>query len=250
MHWNQRDRLKYVIVVLSITLFSFPTWATEDNFFQWHSTNVQFLRGHDYALGDKQRSIMTLEHANSWKYGDFFVFLDQTWPDNGKSGYYVEPALRFSLSKMTGRDFSYGLLKDVLVATSIEKPKGQGVRYLSGVAFDLNIPGFKFFKTNWYLRDNPDLSGNTHQLTLVWNRPSSIGNVRLLVEGFADFAGSEGSTVAHELIVPRLLCDVGELAGLQQNKVWIGMEWQYWHNKFGVDGVTESVPQLQLKWVF
>lgn len=44
--------------------------------------------------------------------------------------------------------------------------------------------------------------------------------------------------------------DVGHASGFAENTLWAGIEWQYWHNKFGVDGVTESVPQLQMKYVF
>ena len=44
--------------------------------------------------------------------------------------------------------------------------------------------------------------------------------------------------------------DAGDVMGIDSNKFFLGVEYQYWHNKFGIDGVTESVPQLQAKWVF
>ena len=247
---------KYMIRVLFLYSFSLlftlvsGAASSSDSFIQWHSSNIQLLRGYDYELGSDERTIVTFEHANSWKYGDFFVFADNIWPDDGSSTYYIEPTLRFSLSKMTGEKMSFGIIKDVLISTQVEKPKSQDTRKLAGVAFDLELPEFTFFKTNFFIRDNPDLSGDTYQVTLVWNRPFQIGNVRFLSEGFADFAGSEGTTVAHQLIVPRFLVDLGDISGIEKNKLWMGVEWQYWHNKFGVDGVTESVVQLQAKYVF
>lgn len=216
---------------------------------QWHSTNVQLLRGFDYKLGDDERTILTVEHANGWTYGDFMAFTDLTQSDDGRSTYYIESNLRFSLGKVTGEDFSFGPVKDVLISVALEKPKRQKFRWLGGLALDLDLPGFKFFKTNYFLRDNPQLDGETYQLTLVWNRPFDVGSAQFLFEGFADFAGSEGTSGSNQLIVPRLLLDVGALAGGAENRLWGGVEWQYWHNKFGVRGVTESVPQLQLKWV-
>ena len=39
-------------------------------------------------------------------------------------------------------------------------------------------------------------------------------------------------------------------AGGRKGQFYAGVEWQYWHNKFGIDGVTESVAQAQLKWLF
>lgn len=246
--WN--GHLVYKCIALCL-LFASPGAQAElsEPFFQWHSSNVQLLRGSGYALGSKERTIVTVEHANGWRYGDFHFFLDQTWPDDNKPYFYFEPTLRFSLSKITGNDFSYGIVKDVLISSNIEKPKGQEIRYLGGLSVDFDLPGFKYFKSNYWVRNNQELSGSTYQITLVWNRPFKIAGADFLVEGFADFAGSEGSTVAHQLIVPRFLVDAGSLTGMQKNKLWLGVEWQYWHNKFGHKGVLESAPQLQMKWV-
>lgn len=241
----------YVFSLFFLTLFS-PNiiQASEDDLLQWHSTNIQLLRGADYELGSEQRTIVTLEHASGWTFGDLYVFSDYTWPRGADTSYYVEPTLRFSLSKLTGKNFSYGIIKDILISGQIEKPEGQSTRHLGGFAIDLNLPGFKFFKSNYLIRDNPNLTGNTYQVTLGWSRPFKINGVQFLLEGFADIVGSEGSTVAHQLIVPRFLMDIGQLTKTQTNKFWLGFEWQYWHNKFGVKGVTESVPQLQLKYIF
>lgn len=244
--------IKNTLILSAVCILMRPSLlhAASDNFFQWHTTNIQLLRGFDYEVGSEERTIMTFEHANGWKYGDFHFFLDRTWPDEGKPFYYFEPTLRVSLGKVTGKDLSYGIIKDVLVSGNLEKPKGQDVRKLGGFSVDLDLPGFKFFKTNYWLRDNPNLSGSTYQITLAWNRPFKIGETNFLLEGFADFAGSEGTTTSHQLIVPRFLVNVGDLTGMGGNGLWAGIEYSYWHNKFGIKGTTESAPQLQLKWVF
>ncbi|MCI5049027.1 MAG: hypothetical protein MRY32_01670 [Rickettsiales bacterium] len=221
-----------------------------DDWFQWHGANIQYLRGSEYELGDDHRSLITVEYANKWKYGDFFIFGDFSYPDNGNPFYYTEQVLRFSLGKILKKDMSFGLIKDVLFATSLEKAKGQEQRWLAGPAIDWNLPGFIFFQTNLFIRDNPYLSGTTEQLTIAWKRPFMLGSTRWLTEGFADFAGAEGRTKPNQYIVPRLLLDVGDLTGIGQNKLFMGLEYSYWHNKFGVDGVTESNPQFQVKWVF
>jgi len=253
-----KDKLFQLMTLVNLMMLSFfashlcslNAVANEHRFIKWHSTNIQILRGADYELGAEQRTIVTLEHANSWQYGDFFVFGDHTWPDNGDSSYYLEPTLRFSFNKLFNSRASQPLIKDVLLAIQIEKPEGQTARELVGIAVDLNVDEFTFFKTHLFARNNPDLAGDTYQITLVWNRVFKLDNTQLLLEGFADFAGSEGHTVAHQFIVPRLLIDISPFTGLAQNTLWAGIEWQYWHNKFGVNGVTESVPQLQLKYIF
>ncbi len=241
---------RYLAVFAWVVSFATPAHGGDNNIVQWQTTNVQALRGFDYELGSKQRTIMTIEHANRWTYGDFYMFADLTFPDQGQFFFYVEPTLRFSLGKIAGRDLTFGVVKDVYLAVNAELPKAARVRLLAGVSADLDLPGFKFFKVNMLSRDNLALPGSTYQLTVVWKRPFQIGKARFLVEGFADFAGHEDIAVANQLIVPRFLLDAGSLVGGAENKLFVGVEWQYWRNKFGVSGVTESAPQIQIKWVF
>lgn len=243
-----------LLAALSSVCFSLSASAQSSSanhsFFQWHSSNIQLLRGNSYKLGSEDRTIMTLEHANCFKYGDFFVFFDHTWPDEGNSSYYIEPTLRMSLGKTFGLKLNAKVVKDIFIAGQIEKPKGKDTRKLLGFAVDFNLPHFVFFKSHLFFRDNPDLDGQTYQVTFSWMRPFTVNNLHFLAEGFADLVGSEGNRDPYQLIVPRFLLDVGVLAGAKKGKAWAGIEWQYWHNKFGVAGVTESVPQLQLKYVF
>lgn len=232
-------------------IFLFVPFAAKAGIVEWHSSNIQILKGGGYKIGDRNRTIMTLEHAHGHAYGDTFAFIDWTWPHDGKPEYYAELSPRLSLSKIFDANLSAGIIKDILISTNMEKPKHQGPRYLYGGAIDLNLPGFKFFKTNAYIRDDTQIDGDTWQITLVWNRPFKVGNTNMLIEGFADLAGGEGPTkTSNQLIVPRFLIDAGNLAGYPNGKIWLGIEYSYWHNKFGNDGITESTPQLQLKGVF
>ncbi|WP_291842427.1 hypothetical protein [Maricaulis sp.] len=222
--------------------------APADGPITWHSENIQLLKGFDYELGPEARTIMTLEHAHRSDWGDVFVFADITFEPDGDIQAYGEITPRLSLSRLSGRAWSAGPVSDVLLALNYERGE-QGVeRYLGGIAADLDIEGFRVFRVHAFLRDDPRRDGTTGQLTIVWNRPFTLGEEQFLAEGFADIAGAEGSGVANQLVVPRLLWDVGAHYGTA-GRIWLGLEWQYWHNKFGVDGVTESVPQVQLKWV-
>lgn len=226
-----------------------PVQAGE--FVEWHQENIQVLRGFDYELGPKGRTIVTLEHVNRWKYGDFFWFMDFQWPDGGDFTFYSEITPRFSLSKMSGRKLGFGLVKDIYIAGNLEIPKNASVRYLYGPSVDLDLPGFTFFKTFFFIRDNPDIAGSTHQVTIAWKRFFKLGRSSLLLEGFTDMAGNEGSSyAANELVVPRALFDVSTIVGVKPRSLWAGIEYTYWHNKFGLRGVTESAAQLQLKWSF
>ncbi|WP_300545570.1 outer membrane protein OmpK [Maricaulis sp.] len=212
-------------------------------FVEWHTENVQLLRGFDYELGDRRRTIVTIEHANRWRFGDLFLFADVTWGDDGQRGVYGEVSPRFSLSRMTGRDIAFPAVRDIYIATNFELGDEGLDRRLAGLAADLDVPGFRFLRVHAYHRNDPERPGSTWQWTLVWNRSFRIGGQAFLTEGFADLAGGEGAGTAHQLVVPRLLWQVPETDGL-----YLGVEYQYWRNKFGVPGVDERVAQLQLKW--
>lgn len=232
------------IIGMIAALCGMPAAAGAQELIEFHTENVQLLRGFDYELGDRQRTIITFEHANRWRYGDLFVFADFTVGDDGQRGVYGEISPRLSLSRMTGQDWSFGAVRDVYLAANVELGDEGLDRQLYGVAADLDVPGFAFLRVHAYRRDDPLRPGSTWQTTTVWNRPFEWNGQAFLTEGFADFAGGEGTGIAHQLVVPRLLWRVPESRGL-----WLGVEWQYWHNKFGVPGVNESVAQLQVKWV-
>ncbi|WP_323761234.1 hypothetical protein [Maricaulis sp.] len=234
------------VLMPALSLATPPAFA--DGPIQWHSENLQILKGVDYALGPEERTIITFEHAHASTVGDLFVFTDVTFEPDGAIQVYGEITPRLSLSRLTGRDWQAGPVSDVLLAANYERGEGGVERYLAGAAIDLDLEGFRFFRVHAFLRDDPRRSGTTGQLSIAWNRPFELGGEALLFEGFADLAGAEGPGVANQLLVPRLLWDIGAHHGAS-GRVFLGLEWQYWHNKFGVDGVTESVPQLQLKWV-
>ncbi len=241
-----KNKFFYAVAFLILLL---PFKVNSGNFFQWQSTNLQLLRGQNYEIGDKHRSIITLEHAHRHRFGDTFFFIDTIKPDQGKVSYYGELSPRLSTSSLFNTDLSKGMSQDVLFAFTLENPKNADTRYLYGASLDLNIPRFNFVSLSTYVRDDPQLDGKTWQLTLAWQRPFQFMDKNLVFEGFADLAGGEGGGVANQLTAPRLLIDIGELFSLEKNKIWIGIEYTYWHNKFGIDGITESLPQAQIKWL-
>ena len=239
--------MRYLISLFAAFQFLSLTSAAGAQDF-WHTENIQILRGETYELGSDGRTIVTVEHANRWSHGDLFLFTDFTFADDGSIAAYGEITPRFSLERMFGLDFGDGPVRDVFLTLNYERGEQGLERYLGGISADLDLPGFVFFRVMALHRDDPARPGTTHQLTLAWNRPVTIGQTRLLFEGFSDIAGAEGTGVANTLFVPRALVNLGSLYG-EPGNLWAGVEWQYWDNKFGVDGVTESVVQLQLKWV-
>jgi nucleoside-specific outer membrane channel protein Tsx len=222
---------------------------------EWSSTNVQVLYGDGYELGDNSMAIMTLEHANGWKYGDNFFFVDVSNPASEGTSYYGEFSPRLSLGKISGKNLAYGIVKDVLVAGTLEV--GEDLRaYLLGVGLALNLPKFAFADINLYYRESERdwLAVQTDagaQVTIDWLLPFDLGGQKIAFEGFADYAwGEKGGSApkADNLITaPRLLVDVGNWFGAP-GTLQAGVEYQIWRNKYGVKGVDEDVAQVMVKW--
>jgi nucleoside-specific outer membrane channel protein Tsx len=218
---------------------------------------VQDVNGHVASTKDSNRSTITVEHADAWKYGDNFFFFDIT---NGeftrrgtdkKTSIYGELSPRLSLGKISGQDLSYLFVKDLLLAGTLEVDGGAGGgfhNYLYGLGFSLNLPKFNFADLNVYVRNDTNQSGVTYQITPVWQVPFTVGKADFVFEGFSDIAGPEGDLSFNIDFQPRLLLDLGKVWDKPGN-LYFGTELMIWHNKFGFKGVNEFAPQAMLKWV-
>jgi nucleoside-specific outer membrane channel protein Tsx len=250
---QQKTQISYLgsfLILVTALLGSSMAWSGSA---QWSSTNFQYLYGTNHELGDETRGIVTLEHVNGWKYGDNFFFIDVTNPDRPgeltPTGYYAEISPRLSFGKIFGKDLSYGIVKDVLFTSTAEL--GEDFRtYLYGIAVDLTLPKFAFFQVNWYARNQVDAATDLgQQVTLVWGLPFAMGSVDWMFEGFADYAYNLDPAEDNLIAGPRLLVDAGKFWGAP-GSLQVGIEYQIWRNKFGIDGIDEDVPQAMVKWIW
>ena len=245
-------------ILTTATLMAGMTLAGQtlaDSPLLWQNNSLSYLYGKNFAVdaGEIQQTI-TLEHASGWTWGDLFLFVDNKWY-NGLSGgaghtYYGEFQPRLSLGKLSGRELSIGLLKDVLIAAQYERGESNdaGVpnqAYLLGPGFDLAVPGFDRFALNIYYRKPDGARGKASgqwQVTPVWAMTFPVGKSDLLFDGYIDWAvndvGTKGTSnyVASNLqINPQLKYDLGKAMGWAPGKLYVGVEYLYWSNKYGID---------------
>lgn len=219
----------------------------------WTSSSISLLKGWDYAVGEEERTIATFDMTNDWEYGDNFFFFDYTNLSGNRSegstlpNIYGEYAPRLSFGKMTGRDLSFGPVEDILLAGQLEM--GEDInRRLYGLGVDLDVPGMDYFQFNTYVRDDTDLSGNSWQITLVWGSNFEVGETQWLFKGHFDYADSEGEGNDSSInSAPQLLLDVGNFWGTS-DRLYAGIEYQYWKNKYGIEGIDETNPQMIVTW--
>ena len=132
--------------------------AVAGDLLQWQTNSLTYLWGKNFQVNPSIQQTLTFEHADSWKYGDNFFFLDRIFYNGKEDGnvgpntYYGEFTPRLSLGKIFGQKFEFGPIKDVLLAMTYEFGEGDTEAYLIGPGFDLDVPGFDFVQLNFYQR--------------------------------------------------------------------------------------------------
>ena len=243
----------------------------------YSSWNVQFLHGTEFQepfnSRDVHKDIMTIENssARSWGSSDFCIdTMYSTENDLNTDGFevyawegYAEWFPSASISKMTGADLSVGILNDVSLTMGINagrKSTGSDpLVYLPGLTFDLKLPGFAFFSLGTYAyidqgQVNNGDSNNCHspgaQVTPSWLLPFSVGGADFQFGGFIDFITAHGNCASQVVSQPQLTMDVGKMLGATPGKFYAGVEYQYWNNKFGFEGMDEHFPQVMAAYKF
>jgi nucleoside-specific outer membrane channel protein Tsx len=227
--------------------------------FEWSATDVQLLYGEGFNLGDSERATATFEHADGWRYGDNFLFVDlihHLGHGGAEIEAYGEWYTRFSLKKMFGWEPGLPGIRDVLPSFGFNagsRPTARPFRaYLAGLGFDFDLPGFDYLQLGLFAYQAETVSATGVQVTPVWSVPFSLGGLRFKFRGFLDY--STGGTNAfgswHLLTQPQLLLDVGALCGGAPDTFMAGVEWWIWLNKYGIKGQNESAPQAALVYFF
>lgn len=221
--------------------------------FDWTSNDIQLLHGSGFELGAPNRTAVTLEHSDGWKYGSNFFFADIIQRNDMGAEIYTEVYSYLSFNKITQADFKFGPIKDISLLAGLNisnKPEQDNFKaYLLGLSFDLSNPWFNYLQLDIAAIKNDNVQGRYGiQFTPVWSIPFSLGSFKLKFRGFTDFQTANSSSAGSFQILsqPQLLLDIGDLAGWQKDKLYIGTEYIFWHNKFGIKGIDESVVQAMI----
>jgi nucleoside-specific outer membrane channel protein Tsx len=265
-------RLRVVLRLCAmIVLFGSSSLASaqaESGATGFSSWNAQLAYGTGFRepgnTRDVTKAIGTFENASAWSWGSSYFFVDilqSDGRDQRAREVYAEWYPSASLSKLTGARLASGPLRDVSATLGVSagsKTSGAApMVFMPGLTFDFNVPGFRFLTVGAYAyADHGRISGGdngchgtSYQVTPAWSLPFSVGGVKLSFDGFADFIGSHGQCARQLLTQPQLKLDLGAVRA-KPGKLYVGVEWQHWDNKFGIDGLDESFPQLLGQWVF
>lgn len=220
----------------------------------WRSSNIQFLYGNHYQLGPATRESITIEHASSWRYGESFFFSNIFNRRDEGTELYAEFYPRLNWRDVTGQSPTVSWLDDVSLVAGLNignLPRHDPFRaYLLGAGLKFKASAMDYLKLDFmaFKADHVDTTGI--QISPIWGMKFQLGQSRFLFKGFIDWQSSDATGGEALLLAqPQLLLDMGHYWG-HSNQLYVGIEYSYWYNKFGIDGVIEKVPQAMLLMPF
>lgn len=213
-------------------------------------TSISILGGdgykNPYSGEEESFNTLTFEHFSSWSAGDNYFFFDVAKFNDNETDPYGEWLPRLNVGKLLGKSLSWGPVKNVFISGEMDFGAGYRSHYL-GAGVDLAIPRAHYFNVNFLWGDRMDRLGETRQLNVSWSFEFHAGKLPVFLNGYLDYVMPDGDAESHLQTQPQLLVDISHLWG-GHNKVLTGIEYQYWKNKNGMDGVNESLPQWIVMW--
>lgn len=233
MH-NAGQSMTKTFLCLWLTLFAVNAVAET----LWSDFSLSLLGSNQYEIGDNNRTLATFELASGHSWGDSFLFVDRAHFANGDKTTYTEWSPRIKITEQSLSKFN-----NLYLASTVEAGDNF-THYLLGLGTDIKIPGFKFFKANFYYRNN-DKKDNGSQVTLAWAYPLNDW----LYDGFIDYVPATDDAATSMNFTSQLKYNLGPAFGLS-TRLYIGIEYVHWNNKYGISQVDERNINWLIKYHF
>ena len=183
------------------------------------------------------------------------------------------------LGKVTGANLAFGPVRGLGLTGGFDVNTKTDAGYnskkrmlVAGPTVMFDVPGFLDVSLLALRESNAPFNGytgvatprytyKTHaMLSAAWGIPFGA-NIPLAFEGYANFIAAKGadefggSTAPETNIDMQLMYDLSGPLGASKNTFRLGVEYQYWHNKFGnpssrVAGATARTPMVRAEYHF
>ncbi|MDD0975297.1 outer membrane protein OmpK [Pseudomonas fontis] len=259
-------RITSSLLLGSSLLATVPAMASD--LLLWQTNSLTYLYGTKFEVNPAIQQTVTFEHADKWKYGDNFLFVDKIFYNGGRdfnkgtNTYYSEISPRLSFGKIFDRKFEFGPIKDVLLAMTYETGEGDTEAFLIGPGFDLAIPGFNYFTLNIYQRNTIGSRPGDHvwQITPAFSYTIPVGRSDILIDGYMDWVvdndqSRRGTYHANLHFNPQVKYDLGKALNFGAKQLYVGFEYSYWKDKYGIENsdrldTRQSVASALVKFHF
>ena len=242
----------------------------------WSDTAISWRYGTDFREpfnpNDIKKHIFALTHASGYKYGSNYVNVDLLNSDSNDPGSltqsggaheaYVVYRHTLDIGKLRGADIKFGAVRGVGLTAGFDWNTKNDVGYnsrkrmlVAGPTLMWDVPGFLntsllvLHESNAPSGAFPPISTVTGRYTYdvhpmlnaAWGIPVSA---LWSFEGYANVIASKGKdevgndTGTETNIDMQLMFDAGAAMGYKKNVFRVGLEYQYWNNKFGNTSAT------------
>lgn len=224
--------------------------------------------------GDDGTVIFTGQTASDWSWGDVFAFVDTLNGESAETNHfndwdvYTEIYLNLSSAKLLKADYGDGALRDIGLIAGMNYDADAGVlKFLPGVRFAWNTPGMVFFNTDFmaYLDASEGVDEGPYKApaeTDSWmvdvnfaGKQFELGGQYFNIEGHVEYVADRenefgGKVSQHLMGQPQFRWDAGNAFFGERNKLFLGVEYQFWYNKLGEEGTNEHAVQALGVWRF
>jgi len=260
----------------------------------WSDTSLSWRYGTKFAEpyegNDISKNILNFTSVSGFKYGTNFFSIDGLFSNNkdpsapdAKSGaqeVYAVYRNTLDIGKIMDKDLKFGVAKGFGITSGFDFNTKTDAGYNSkkrmlvlGPTVMFDVPGFLNVSLLALWESNAPCSDYTHtcvsryeyrthpMLTAAWGIP--IGDSAFSFEGFANLIAPKGKdefgnqTKTEINIDAQIMADVGKLGWGKPGTFKVGIEYQYWKNKFGVDangpagsGAYAKTPMVRAEYHF
>jgi nucleoside-specific outer membrane channel protein Tsx len=259
----------------------------------WSDTSIGFRTGSKYAepfgSNDIKKQIVNFTHASGYKYGSNFFNVDYLQSNSkdpafagasdGAKEVYIVYRHTLELDKISGAKMNFGPIRNYGLTFGFDVNTKDDAGYNSkkrmlviGPTVMFDVPGFLNVSTLWLKESNAPYSTYSSSgvprynykghamLTAAWGI-FPFKDVPVSFEGFFNYIGTKGKNEFGGPTAPetnfdgQVMYDVGSLFGAKGLK--LGLEYQYWKNKFGNDrkgpagsGAFAKTPMIRAEYHF
>jgi nucleoside-specific outer membrane channel protein Tsx len=257
---------------------------------EWSDTSIGWRYGTKFGEpfegNDIHKNIIDFQHVSGYKYGSNFFNVDLLMSDRndpadgvqGKEGAqeaYIVYRNLIDFGKVLGTELKYGgIIRSFGLTVGGDlntKNDGYGSRkrmVVIGPTMMMDVPGFlnisvhELWESNAPNAISDRYSYDTHPMfEIAWGIP--IGESPFAFEGYFDWIASKGKdefggdTAPETHLDMQIMLDVGRVLGGPKKTFRVGLEYEYWKNKFGNnhngpagDGAFAKTPMIRAEYHF
>ena len=262
----------------TIAVLALAMGAQQASAADWSDTSIGYRYGSRFAEpynpNDISKQVLSWTYADGYKYGGNFMnldFLRSDGKDNNAHEAYLLYRHTLDLGKVSGKSFGFGPVRSVGLTAGFDWDTKNDNSYnsrkrmvVAGPTLMFDVPGFlnvsllALWESNQPLGIAKRYKYDTHpMLTAAWGIPLGSG---FSFEGYANWIGNKGKdefggqTSPEVNIDAQVMFDLSAHLGAKPNTFKLGLEYQYWRNKFGnphnIPGSTAKTPMIRAEYHF